>query len=95
MPTILHGLISGTGVVFAVGRLIAWAVTAETEIFRAGIPDRPFAGFVREMKNGNTATLWQINQAKGLGFRQGDLALHGLNAGKSFQRRIASAWHGR
>src|SRR5688572_20091484 len=70
LPAVLHRLVGGPRVVFAVGRLIARAVAAEAEIFRAWIADGPFAGFVGEMKNGDAATLGQVHQPERLRFRQ-------------------------
>ena len=84
LTAVLHGLVGRSRVVFTVGRFIARGVAAETEIFRARIAYRPFAGFVREVKNGHTATFWQIDQTQGLGLWQGDLPLQEFDAGKSF-----------
>ena len=80
VPAVLHWLIGSAGVIFAIGRFIARGVAAETEILSAWIANGPFAGFVREMKDGDTATLRQVHQPQRLGLRQSDLALHGLNA---------------
>ena len=94
MPAVLHGLVGSSCVVFAVGRLIARGVAAEAEIFRAWIADRPFAGFVGEMKDGDAAALRQVYQPERLRFRQGDLALNGFNPHKSLERRVSGARHG-
>ena len=59
-------------------------MATEAEILRAWIADRPLAGLVREMKDGDTAALGQINKTKGLWLRQGDLALHRFDPHKSF-----------
>ena len=61
VSAVLHGLIGGPRVVFAVRRLIARGVAAEAEIFRAWIADRPFAGFVGEVKDGDAAALGQVH----------------------------------
>ena len=78
VPAVLHRLIGRSRVIFAVGRLIAWGMAAEAEIFRAWIADRPFAGLVGEVEDGHPPVLGQIHQAQGLGLGNGQLPGHRL-----------------
>src|SRR5262245_6339992 len=55
--------------VFAIGRAVSRLVSAKAEILSARVSDRPFAGLVREMKDGYPPVLGQIDQAQGLRLR--------------------------
>ena len=60
--------------VLAIGRASPWPMAAKAEILVARIADRPFAGLVGEMQDGDPAAFRQIDEAHRLRFRQRLLA---------------------